>query len=288
MVPLSAFCLALSYAYAARLAGQWSGIHGAKAAAVFAGVALGVGLLIAAVTGARQNARPLLVVPAVVLIAGLVITRQQIAPAVGSPGKITTGFEAAVFAMLSVVWCACAFLFPALLPRMWRVRKVFSRPQPSLHIMRAAQGGELSSTPIPLTEWRQFADSRDDLVAFKPSAEDQSLVSVGEPASDGKAARRLAVKERQLQASRNLILTRPDLIARNPELARALPPGFPVPTFTYRRSDGSQMYLTWFNGEIVVAGLGQDRAGDIASMQPIAWSLAAHLLDDNGKAYEHV
>ncbi len=119
-------------------------------------------------------------------------------------------------------------------------------------------------------------------------AEDQGLASLGEPAKDGKPARRLAVRERQLRASQDLILTRPDLIARNPDLARALPPGFPIYTFTYERGDGSRMYLTWFNGEIVIAGLGRDRASDVASMQPIALSLGAHLVDDNGKVYEHV
>jgi len=286
MVPLSALFLGLAYAYAARLAGSWNGIHGARAAAVFAGAALGVGLVSAAVVGARQNARPLLLVPAVVLIAGLVVTRAQIAPAVGSAGKITTGFEAAVFALLSVVWCASAFLFVALLPRMWRVRKLFNRPGRGLHITRAQHWRAASSTPIPLADWQQFAESRDDLAAFEPLPDDQPLVSVGGSASDGKAARRLAVKERQLRASQNLIRTRPDLIARNPDLARVLPLGFPVHTFTYRRGDGSEMYLTWFNGEVVVAGLGRDWAGDVARMQPIAWALGAHLVDDNGKAYE--
>jgi hypothetical protein len=269
MVPLSALFLGLAYAYAARLAGSWSGIHGAKAVAVFAGAALGVGLVSAAVVGARQNTRPLLLVPAVVLIAGLVVTRAQIAPAVGSAGKITTGFEAAVFALLSVVWCACAFLFVALLPRMWRVRKLFNRPGRGLHITRAQHWRAASSTPIPLAEWQRFAESRDDLAAFDPLPDDQPLV-----------------KERQLRASQNLIRTRPDLIARNPDLARALPLGFPVHTFTYRRGDDSEMYLTWFNGEVVVAGLGRDWPGDVARMQPIAWALGAHLVDDNGKAYE--
>ncbi len=105
VVPMSALFLGLGYAYAARLAGSWSYIHGAKSAAVFAGVALGVGLVTVGVIGARQGAGPWLFVPGVVVIASIVVTRQQIAPAVGSAGKITTGFEAAVFALLSVVWC---------------------------------------------------------------------------------------------------------------------------------------------------------------------------------------
>jgi hypothetical protein len=289
MVFLFGSGLGLSYAYSARLADQWSGIHGAKTAAVFAGAAVGVALMGAAVIGARQNARLLLLVPAVVFFAGLVITRQQIAPAVGSAGKITTGFEAAVFALLSVVWCLTAFAFLALLPRMWRARKLFSRPGRGLHITRAQHWSEASSAPISVAEWRQFAESRDDLAAFEPVAEDQSLASLGGPAKDGKAARRLAVRARQVRATRNAIVNRPDLIARNPDLAiRALPRGFPVHTFTYQRGDGSKMYLTWFNGEIVIAGLGKDRAGDIASMQPIAWSLAAHLVDEDGKVYEYV
>lgn len=288
MVPMSALGLALGYAYAARLADQWSGIHGAKTAAVFAGAALGVALMGAAVIGARQNARPLLLVPALVFIAGLVVTRQQITPPAGSPGKITTGFEAAAFALVSVVWCLSAFAFLALLPRMWRARKIFSRPERGLHITRAQHWSEASSAPIPLDEWRQFAESRDDLAAFDPSAKDQPLVSVGAAASDGKEARRLAARERQVKATQNAILARPDLIARNPELVSALPLEFPVHTFTYQRGDGSQMYLTWFNGEIVIAGLGRDRTADIASMQPIAWALAAHLVDDDGKVYEHV
>jgi len=269
VAPMFAGSLGLGYAYAARLASSWSYIHGAKSAAVLAGVVLGVGLVGVAVSGARQNARPLLLVPAVVFVAGLVITRPQIAPLVGSPGKITTGFEAALFAMLCVLWCVCAFLFPALLPRMWRVRKAFSRPERGLHITRAQHWSEASSAPISLAEWRQFAESRDDLAAFYPSA-------------------RLPLKEREVRATQNAILARPDLIARNPDLAGALPLGFPVHTFTYQRSDGSKMYLTWFNGEIVIAGLGRDRAADIASMQPIAWALAAHLVDEDGKVYEHV
>jgi len=271
MVPMSALGLGLGYAYASRLADQWSGIHGAKTAAVFAGAALGVALMGAAVRGARKNTRALLLVPAVVFIAGLVVTRQQIAPSVGSAGKITTGFEAAVFALVSVVWCLSAFAFLALLPRMWRARKLFSRPGRGLHITRAQHWSEASSAPISLDEWRQFAESRDDLAVFDPSAKDQALVS-----------------ERQVRATQNAIVARPDLIARNPDLASALPLGFPVHTFTYQRGDGSKMYLTWFNGEIVIAGLGRDSVGDIASMQPIAWSLAAHLIDEDGKVYEHV
>jgi hypothetical protein len=42
------------------------------------------------------------------------------------------------------------------------------------------------------------------------------------------------------------------------------------------------------NGEIVIAGLRRDRAGDVERVQPIAWSLGAHLVDDNGKVYEPV
>jgi MFS family permease len=280
--------LGLGYAYAARLAGSWSDIHGAKTAFVFAGAAVGVGLVSAAIIGARQGTGPWLLVPGVVLVAGIIVTRPQIAPAVGSAGKITTGFEAALFALLSVVWCVSSIAFLGLLPRMWRARKAFSRTKHGLHITRAPHWSAAPSTPIPLVEWRKFAESRDDLAAFDPLAQDQSLASPGGPARDGKAARRMAATERQLQASQDLILTRPDLIARNPDLARALPPGMPIYTFTYARDDGSRMYLTWFNGEIVIAGVGRDRAGDVERMQPIAWSLGAHLEDDKGKVYEHV
>lgn len=268
IVPLSVLFLALGYAYAARLAASWGDIHGVKAVFVVAGVALGAALAGAAVVGARQGAGSWLLVPGVVVIAGIIVTRQQIAPAIGPTGKITTGFEAAAFALLSVVWCVSAFAFLGLLPRMWRARMAFSRPKAGLHITRAARWSAAPSAPIPLAEWRRFAESRDDLVTFDPLADDQGLPSP--------------------RVSPDFILTRPDLIARNPGLARALPPGMPIYTFTYQRDGGSRMYLTWFNGEIVIAGLGQDRTGDIASMQPIASSLAAHLVDDNGKVYEPV
>jgi len=284
---MCALSLGIGYAYAARLVDSWSGIHGAKAA-VFVGAVLGVALVVAVVAGARQGGGAWLLAPAVVVIAGLVVTRPQIAPAVGSAGKITTGFEAAVFALLSVVWFVSSVAFLGLLPRMWRARMAFSRPERTLHITRAPTWTEASTAPIPRVEWRQFAESRDELAAFDPWAEDQRLASLRESAIDGKAARRMAVRERQLRASRDLILTRPDLIARNPDLARVLPPGLWTDTFTYERGDGSRMYLTWLNGEIVVAGLGRDRASDIASMEEIAWSLAAHLVDDNGKVFGRV
>jgi hypothetical protein len=288
VVPLSALFLGIGYAYAAGLAGSWSYIHGAKAAAVFVGAVVGVGLVVATFIGARQGVTPWLLVPGAVLVAGLVVTRNQIAPSVGSAGRVTTGFEAAVFALLSVVWCVASIAFLGLLPRMWRARMAFTRPERGLHITRAPHWSEASTAPIPLVEWRQFAESRDDLAAFDPRAQGQSPASPDEPAKDGKAARRLAVMERQLRASQDLIMTRPDLIARNPDLARALPPGLRTDTFAYQRRDGSRMYLTWFNGEVVVAGLGRDRASDVASMQPIAWSLGAHLVDDNGTVYEPV
>jgi hypothetical protein len=48
------------------------------------------------------------------------------------------------------------------------------------------------------------------------------------------------------------------------------------------------LYLTWFNSEIVVAGIGQDYAGDIACMQPIAWALGARLIGDDGTVYDHM
>src|SRR5258708_22880992 len=149
VVPLSALFLGISYAYAAGLAGSWGYIHGAKAAAVFAGAVLGIALAIAALMGSRQGVTPLLMVPGVVVIVGFVITRQQIAPAVGSAGKVTTGFEAAVFALCSVLWCVSAFAFLGLLPRMWRARTAFDRHERGLHITRAPHWSEASSSPIP-------------------------------------------------------------------------------------------------------------------------------------------
>jgi hypothetical protein len=285
LVPLSAGCLLLSYLYAYRLAGSWSDIHGAKAAAVSEGAALGVALVIAAVVGCRQGVSAWLLVSLVALAVGLVVTIPRIAPPVGSVGKVTTGFEAAVIALCSVLWFAGAFGFLGMMPRLWRVRTAFSRPGPSLHITRAAHWSEASTAPIPFVEWRQFAESRDDLTAFDPRAADQSLASLDAVAKGGGAARRLAVRERQLRASRELIATRMDLVARNPDLGRVLPPGFPISIFAHERADGSRMYLTWLNGQIVIAGLGRDRASDVASMQPIAWSLAAHLVDDDGRVW---
>src|SRR5260370_9793545 len=152
VVPMSALFLGLGYAYAARLAGSWSYIHGAKSAAVFAGVALGVGLVTVGVIGARQGAGPWLFVPGVVVIASIVVTRQQIAPAVGSAGKIPTGFEAAVFALLSVVWCVSSFAFLGLLPQMWRSRMAFRPPERGLHITTAPHRSATAPPPLPPLE----------------------------------------------------------------------------------------------------------------------------------------
>ncbi|HEX9520584.1 MAG TPA: hypothetical protein VF940_30940 [Streptosporangiaceae bacterium] len=91
-----------------------------------------------------------------------------------------------------------------------------------------------------------------------------------------------------MRASRQLIATRPDLVARNPGLLPWLPPQLPGETFAYERGDGSRMYLTWFNSEIVVAGVSRDRMADVAHIQPIAWALAARLVDDDGLVYEYM
>lgn len=274
VLPMSALFLGIAYAYAAGLERSWSDIHGARVAAVFAGAALGVALVVAAAIGHRRGVSRWLMVPGVVVIVGFVITRQQIAPAVGSAGKVTSVFEAAVFALCSVLWCVSAIAFLGFLPRLWRTRMAFSQPGRGLHITRAPHWREASTARVPLTEWLEFAKSRDDLTAYDPREPQPGEL-------------RAQATERQLRASRDLIATRPELIARNPDLARMLPPDFRINTFAYERGDGSRMYLTWFDGEIVIAGVGRDRPGDVARMQPIAWALGANLVDDDGTVYQH-
>ncbi|HET9898141.1 MAG TPA: hypothetical protein VFQ44_24695 [Streptosporangiaceae bacterium] len=273
VVPVSALFLGISLAYATGLAGSWGDISGARAAAAVAGVALGAALAIAAVLGQRQGGgAPWLIVLAVLLIAGFIVTRNEVAPAANDAGKVTTQFEAAVFAFCATLWCLSGLGFLGLLPRLWRSRMAFSQPGPSMHITRAPHWSDASAAPIALSEWLRFTESRDDLRACD--------------SRQPELAERRAVTDRQARASRDLIATRPDLIARNPELAQVLPSGFEVSTYAYERDDGSRLYLTWFNGEIVVAGLRRDRAGDIARMQPVAWALAAHLVDEDGTVYE--
>jgi hypothetical protein len=276
---MSAMCLAIGYAYAAGLAGSWSDIHGARATAVLGGAALGIALASVSISGCRQGVYAWLMVVGVMLIAGFAVTRQQIAPPAGSAGKVSTSFEAAVFALCCVLWCVPAFVFLWALPRMWRARMAFSRHERGLHITRAEHWSEASSAPIPLSEWLQFTQHRDDLTAYFPREPE------GGAGPGRRAARRLAVTQRQLLASREWIVSRPDLIARDPDLARFVPPG-QVHAFASERGDGSRMYLTWVSGQIVIAGVGKDRAGDIASMQPIAWALGARLVDDDGTVYE--
>jgi hypothetical protein len=185
-----------------------------------------------------RDVRALAALPGVVLIVGFVTTVHQIAPATGTPGKITTEFEAAEFALCSVLWCLSALAFLGFLPRMWRARRAFSDRGRALHITRAPHWSEAPSAPIQIEEWLHFAESRDDLIALDPlelwpGAEKLSSPhGPGEP-GDGKGARRLAVRDRQLRASRNLILTRPDLVARDPNLAQFLLPGVPIHVFGY-------------------------------------------------------
>jgi cytochrome bd-type quinol oxidase subunit 2 len=107
LAAMAAWCGFFAWLYAAGLLSTRNvARHSWLAAAI--GAAIGLALMAVIVVRSRERrAGWLFVAPLIVLFFGFITTARQLFPVLsGADGKVTTGFEAGVFALCAVLWCS--------------------------------------------------------------------------------------------------------------------------------------------------------------------------------------
>lgn len=286
LVAMAALCALFASGYIAGMASSRIVVPGSwRAEAV--GVAAGVALMAVVIIRYRQQkAGRLLVAPPAVLLIGFLATGRQLLPGT----KITTEFEAAVFGLCALLWCALTIACLARLPRAKREQVMITSTPDRLHIARTPNWREAAEHPIDLDEWEQFAESRTDLALYDPldarsKAEYLELTRQPGDKDPSDAAERLAAREQEVRRLDELFASRPDLVAADPGLAQALRPARRKKNFAYERGGGTRLKFHWHGSQVEVSGLGPDRVSDVALVRPIAQALGAQIMADNGTIY---
>jgi hypothetical protein len=120
LAAIVAWCGLFAYFYAAGLVSSRNVAHESWPAAA-AGATAGLALMGVVIVRARQEkAGWLVVTPPAVLFVGFLITGRQLFPVISDGSMITTDFEAGVFGLCALLYCALMIVCLARLPEAWR------------------------------------------------------------------------------------------------------------------------------------------------------------------------
>ena len=160
-----------------------------------------------------------------------------------------------------------------------------------LHLSRSSDWRESSSKPISLEEWIRFADGYPGLDEylysdFRTRGEAIAAVMQDEGISRSAAIQLLREKKNE-QRETDMIMSRPDLIAKHPGMPEAyLKNAAARKVFSLKRGDGTRLRFFWRKSQVTVSGIGPDATSDVALIRPIAQALEARVLTADGTIYE--
>ena len=268
-------------------------------ASALLGAVCGISVLAALMVRLRAGKLFLpIVLPFLLVVAGLIINKKEIWAVPNPPGAVTTAFQNGTLAFGSVLCLAMV----AVLVRIYAAtrktgaenRKAARIPSTSLHISRAEDWKAAADHPIDRGGWEVFAGdhpalSRYDFDSDRAREDNITWIMQDRGMTRERATqlndRRAALVQADKVSREKMAAARPDLLAKDPQQFRLLSGGPGLPTFGLERPDGTRLLLQWRQGQVTVMRVSLDVAADAALVAPLARELDAHVYAEDGTRY---
>jgi hypothetical protein len=289
----------LAYLNLATLATARPTVGGGWLASALLGAACGIAVLAALVLRLRAGKLFLpLVLPFLLVVAGLIINKKEVWAVPNPPGAVTTAFQNGTLAFGSVLCLAMV----AVLVRIYAAarktgaenRKAARIPSTSLHISRAEDWQAAADHPIDRGGWEVFAGDHPALSRYDFDSDRAREDNITWMMQDRGVTRQRATelhdrRAAQVQADKvsqeKMAAARPDLLAEHPQQFRHFTGRTDLPTFGLERPDGTRLLLQWRQGQVTVMRVSLDVAADAALIAPLAHELDAHVYAEDGTRY---
>jgi hypothetical protein len=289
----------LAYLNLVTLATARHTVGGRWLASALLGAACGIAVLAALVLRLRAGKLFLpLVLPFLLVVAGLIINKKEVWAVPNPPGAVTTAFQNGTLAFGGVLCLAMV----ALLVRIYAAarktgaenRKAARIPSTRLHISRAEDWEAAADHPIDRGGWEVFAGDHPALSRYDFDSDRAREDSITWMMRDRGVTRERATelhdrRAAQVQADKvareKTAAARPDPLAEHPRQFRHLTGRPGLPTFGLERPDGTRLLLQWRQGQVTVMRVRRDVAADAALIAPLAHELDAHVYAEDGTRY---
>jgi len=211
-------------------------------------------------------------------LTGFILSMPQTLRSVGTPGPVTSAFEAGVIAFCVPLDTGVTVLFLWAILGRWRL-SASGRIAGELHISRAERWSDSAKNPISLAEWEDFAQSRPDITRVE---EIDIRTRMAHRISE--LSERQSPEDQKRLARARKDLAKFDAMARKqPDFAQSLIEATGAPYFTYPSPYGTPIGLSWRDEQITVFGVTDEMAATDVSR--LAAALNASLTNDQGKRY---
>ncbi len=300
LAPFAAAVAFLAYENLATLATARTSVGGPWLVSAFVGALCGLAALAVFVARARAGKLlPVLIGPVILIVIGLLISKQELRLTAVHAGLVTTAFQTGTLAFTGVMatglvaglgWVYARLLFPAGAEN----RKAARIPSTSLHISRTEDWEAAADHPIDQGAWEVFAGDHPTLFRYDFDSDRAREDNITWIMRDRGVTRERATqlndrRAAQVQADKvyqeKMAAARPDLLAKHPQQFRHFSGGLGLPTFGLERPDGTRLLLQWRQGQVTVLRVSLDVATDAALIAPLARELDAHVYDEDGTRY---
>ena len=300
LAPFAAAVAFLAYENLATLATVRTSVGGPWLVSAFVGALCGLAALAVFVARARAGKLlPVLIGPVILIVIGLLISKQELRLTAVHTGLVTTAFQTGTLAFTGVMatglvaglgWVYARLLFPAGAEN----RKAARIPSTSLHISRTEDCEAAADHPIDQGAWEAFAGDHPTLFRYDFDSDRAREDNITWIMRDRGVTRERATqlndrRAAQVQADKvyqeKMAAARPDLLAKHPQQFRHFSGDPGLPTFGLERPDGTRLLLQWRQGQVTVLRVSLDVATDAALIAPLARELDAHVYAEDGTRY---
>ena len=268
-------------------------------ASALLGAVCGIAVLAALMVRLRAGKLFLpIVLPFLLVVAGLIMNKEEVWAVPNPPGQVTTAFQNGSLAFGGAVCLAMVAVFVRIYAASRKTaaenRKAARIPSTSLHISRAEDWKAAADHPIDQGGWEAFADdhpalSRYDFDSDRARADTITWIMQDRGVTRERATQLNEHRAAQVQADKvsqeKMAAARPDLLATRPQQFRHFSGGPVLPTFGLERPDGTRLLLQWRQGQVTVMRVSLDVAADAALIAPLARELDAHVYAEDGTQY---